>query len=148
MKNKWIKQCLILALAAGTAGCTLENETEIETAFFQVKQRDWTWNTAYNRYERVINYPELGQAIYEKGSVQGGVFIIERDANGEYEVLKNLPFVESIPYQNRSYTRTISFDIAPGQITFYIQSSDLSNDASDLGDFEFKITLLWEDNRS
>jgi hypothetical protein len=55
-----------------------------------------------------------------------------------------LPYVESLPYQNRSYTRTISFDIAPRQVTFYIQSSDLSDAEIDLGTYEFKITLVWE----
>ncbi|MDR2414291.1 MAG: hypothetical protein LBD64_04815 [Odoribacteraceae bacterium] len=147
MKSKWIKQCLFLALAAGMAGCTIENSTEIETRFFPVAQRDWKWNASYKRYERIVDFPELSQGIYEKGTVLGGVFILEQDANGEYEVLKSLPFVQSIPYQNRSYTRTISFDVAPGQVAFYIQSSDLADDPNDLGNFDFKITLVWEETR-
>ena len=138
---------MLLLLVAGIGGCTIENETEIETEVFRVNQRDWKWNAAYQRYEYIVNYPELSRGIYEEGTVLGGVFVTESDAAGEYEVLKSLPFVETLPYQNRAYTRTISFDIAPGQVTFYIQSSDLSDSTGDLGSYDFKITLIWEEER-
>ncbi|MDR1414656.1 MAG: hypothetical protein LBI96_02505 [Odoribacteraceae bacterium] len=147
MKTKETKRrnFLLLALvAASMAGCTFENGTEIETAEFTVYRRDWQWNSDYNRFECIMDYPELGTGIYRDGTVLGAVYILESDGNGEYEVLKTLPFTESLPYNNRSYTKTMSFDIAPRQITFYIQSSDLSSDEGDLGTYTFKITLIWE----
>jgi hypothetical protein len=144
--KRW-RLATVVALAAGMAGCSFENGTEIETVIFKVHERDWQWNALYNRHECIINYPELGRGIYEEGTVLGGVFVIEEDRDGDtYEVLKTLPFVESIPYQNKSYTRTISFDIAPGQVTFYIQASDLGDSTDDLGTYEFKITLVWEED--
>jgi hypothetical protein len=130
---------------AGMVGCSVENGTEIETENFTVNLRDWQWNALYRRYECIINYPELSGGIYERGTVVGGVYIREKDQKGDvYEVLKSLPFLESIPHIDGPYTRTISFDIAPRQVTFYIQSSDLSDSTDDLGNYEFKITLLWE----
>jgi hypothetical protein len=147
MKNKWMNRCHLLVLpflVTGLAGCTFENGTEIETEYFTVNKRDWQWNGDYGRYECIIDYPALSTAIYESGTVLGGVFIIESDANGEYEVLKTLPYVATIPNGNNTYTRTTSFDIAPGQITFYIQSSDLKNSPDDTANYEFKITLIWE----
>jgi hypothetical protein len=144
-----LRDCLLLAsFAALAAGCTFENGTEIQTEHFTVKQRDWQWNNDYKRYEYIFDYAGLGRDIYEEGTVLGGVYVNEVDpGGGTYEVLKTLPYVESFPYQNRSYTRTISFDIAPRQVTFYIQSSDLSDDEGDLGTYEFKITLVWERER-
>ena len=142
MKSKWM---ILLSLVVTLAGCTIENGTETETKVFKVNQRDWTWNSIYQRYEYIFDYPELSRGIYEEGTVLGGVFVLEVDHAGkEYEVLKSLPFVESIPHSNGSYTRMISFDIAPGQVTFYIQASDLARSEVDLGTYEFKITLLWE----
>lgn len=149
LKRQWFCAALLLVGAITFSGCDAFEETALETRVVEVRWGDWSWNSIYKRYECVVNYPSITNYVYEKGTVQGALFLLETgyDDRGnpvDYEVLKPLPFIETYLDEGKSYTRTISFDISPRCITFYIQESDLSDSKDFLSDYQFKVTLLWD----
>lgn len=145
-----------ILLFAGFTSCEdnyYQTGADMETYFITVKPGEWTWNSEFKRYENIRDWGLMDQYMYERGSVAAGVYITETDGNGTYEVLRTLPFVHSYRYWDANlqqyipYTETFSFDISEhGQITFYIQHSDLSDEVIINQPYEFKVTLFWQNN--
>lgn len=132
--------------------CSDDTGADFFTDTFTVRASDWEWNDAFGRYEYVFQYRGINQFTFEYGTVTGGVFITERDANNRpFETIKTLPFVQSysetvtIDGQPTvvTYTETISFDYAPGSIAFYVQASDLDSTPQYLQNYTFKINVFY-----
>ncbi|MCD8184983.1 MAG: hypothetical protein LUD68_00540 [Rikenellaceae bacterium] len=149
---------LTLLLSAGLSSCEgdkhyYEVGADLYTEIISVQPRDWSWNAQYERYEAIFDWDEIDRYMYLKGSVTAGVYVTETAyENGrpyDYEVLRSLPFVHTYydGNNNEIYTRTIGFDIGyaspPGQITFYIQDSDLREFGTPTATYRFKVTLIW-----
>ena len=113
-----------------------------------VKKADWVWFNDESRYEATYDLPELTEFIYENGAQLGYVYIGEQ---GKNEVQKILPFVHTYWEKNDLgdefiYTETISCDYmygSPSTVAFFIQSSDLFRNDEILGDYNFRIVLVW-----
>ncbi len=112
-----------------------------------IKERDWTWDNDAGRYEVIVDLPEMSNYIYEKGTLNGYVFIGQQGVN---EVQKALPYVhtyfEGVDDDgfDIKYTETISCDFmygTPSTVAFYIQASDLFRNDDILSDYNFKIVL-------
>ena len=117
--------------------------TQWEIVPITVKKTDWEWFDDEKRYEAVYDLPELTEFIYEDGAQIGYVFIGEQGVN---EVQKMLPFVKSYGSGVGSYTETISCDYqlgSPSTVAFYMQASDLKEHEEFLGDYNFRIVLVW-----
>ena len=145
---------LLLSLfSLGFTGCVEEAGTQMKTQIITVEPRDWYWNPLYERLEAVFDWDQIDQYMYERGGVIAGVYINERLENGStMTVLRSLPFVHTYydNYNNLIYTRTFGFDVSlpsrpPGQVAFYIQDSDLSDGIIIDGNYQFKVTIFWED---
>ena len=130
-----------------------ENNKELEFTQWKivnitVKISDWEWFNDESRYEATYDLPELTEFIYESGAQLGYVYIGEQ---GKNEVQKILPFVHTYWEKNDDgdefiYTETISCDYMygkPSSVAFYIQSSDLFRNDDILGNFNFRIVLVW-----
>lgn len=121
---------------------------DIITRDFEVLKNDWYWNSVYNRYECMIEVKEINEALYEYGTVVGTVFIKEKDTDGnEYEVQKNLPFVQTYKDLAVPYTEIISYDISYGSrsyVTFFIQATDGSTQSPYLMTYYFKVAFIWD----
>ena len=129
-----------------------EKGVDMLTDRFDVAQRDWEWNSVYNRYECIFEYWEMDEYMYYDGSITASVYVTEYNPDGtRYEVLRSLPFVHTYVDGQQKFTQTIGFDVSPGdrrnpgQIAFYIQASDLSNTKKYLQDYRFKVTTFWLD---
>lgn len=127
--------------------CTFNDSVDIESYYFDVYAKDWKWNSVYNRYECLFDFPELSLRTYEGGSIQGSVFVKEIDASGyNFEGQKNLPFSQTYLSRDKYYyTETISFDTSRGSIStvcFYIQTTDFISAYN--RNYTFKITLIGE----
>lgn len=148
----------MLLLSAGLFtscdGDTYYTGADMYTETISVEPKNWEWNPVYNRWDAVFDWSEIDSYMYEHGSLVAGVYITETgvdDYGNEftYESLKSLPFVHSY-YDSKNdkfFTRTIGYDISlpptpPGQITFYMQDSDL-NEFQKPGVFDFKVTIFW-----
>ena len=126
------------------------NETQLEMVPITIKRTDWIWDDVAERYEAVVNLPEMTKYIYENGIQLGYVFIGQQ---GVDEVQKLLPYVhtyydgDDINGDPIIYTETISCDFmygSPSTVAFYIQGSDLGSDDSILTDYNFRVVLLWK----
>lgn len=123
--------------------------TQWEIVNVSVKKSDWLWDNETNRYDALVDLPELTKFVYENGAQLGYVFIGEQGVN---EVQKMLPYVYTY-YEGEDdfgneiiYTETISCDFmygSPSTAAFYIQSSDLFRDDDILADYNFRIVLVW-----
>ena len=125
------------------------NETQWEVVPITINRADWIWDDLAERYEAVVNLPEMNKFVYENGIQLGYVFIGEQGVN---EVQKLLPYVhtyydgDDINGNPIIYTETISCDFmygSPSTVAFYIQGSDLGSDDSVLTDYNFRAVLLW-----
>lgn len=155
MKKKMCQYAFVLFFAFVLTACTEEKYyseyyvgAEISTEVIEIPVRSWEWNSVYNRYEYVLPYPEIDDYIYEYGVVQASVFVQEEGMyEGKpitFETLKTLPFVQSYySTPTYTYTETISFDISPGSISFYIQASDLSDTDEYLQTYYFKVSTFY-----
>ncbi len=141
----------MLLTAGALTGCGNDyyegGGVEMSTDQFTILAEHWKWNPRYRRLEYVHDWKQVDRYMYEDGVVNCGVYVWEESTNGrdEYEVLRSLPFVHSYPDVDKTYTRTIGYDISPGAIAFYIQDSDLAyldEDSVDQ-DYTFKISLFW-----
>lgn len=133
--------------------------TQILTKFYTIYLRDLVWNNEYSRWEYIAAFNELTEEKYEQAVVQAGVFIDEKDyynPNLSNETLKTLPYLRSYMINgdpDDTFTETISYDISPGSIAFYVQASDLDNTPPNLNDgmpfntqkYEFKVSIIWEE---
>ncbi len=126
------------------------NETQLEMVPITIKRTDWIWDDVAERYEAVVNLPEMTKYIYENGIQLGYVFIGQQ---GVDEVQKLLPYVhtyydgDDINGDPIIYTETISCDFmygSPSTVAFYIQGSDLGSDDSILTNYNFRVVLLWK----
>ena len=126
------------------------NETQLEMVPITIKRTDWIWDDVAERYEAVVNLPEMTKYVYENGIQLGYVFIGQQ---GVDEVQKLLPYVhtyydgDDINGDPIIYTETISCDFmygSPSTVAFYIQGSDLGSDDSILTDYNFRVVLLWK----
>ena len=123
-------------------------ETQWEVVNITAKKSDWRWIEADGRYEAVFDLPELTKFIYESGAQLSYVFI---GTQGVDEVQKMLPFVHTYYEEDNQgnpilYTETISGDFqlgTPSTVAFYIQASDLGRDDTILGNYNFRVVLLW-----
>lgn len=124
------------------------NETQWEVIHVTAKRSDWQWEESEGRYRVIFNLPEMTKFIYEDGLQLGYVFIGEQ---GKDEVQKVLPFVHTY-YEEDSegnpilYTETISCDFMygnPSTVAFYTQASDLFRNDDILGNYNFRIVLIW-----
>ena len=135
-------------LLTGCEGDSYYTGADMETTKFTVYADDWNWNSRYARYEYVFDWNEIDEYMFEQGVVTAGVFISEyfENNNQTYWVLRSLPFVHTYPDRGANYTQTIGFDISypSRQIAFYIQSSDLSQTKPNLDNYQFKVTIFWE----
>lgn len=124
------------------------NETQWEIVNVSIKKADWLWDNEAERYEAVVNLPELTKFVYESGAQLGYVFI---GTPGVNEVQKILPFVHTYWEDDGQgnailYTETISCDFmygSPSTAAFYIQASDLGRDDSILANYNFRLVLIW-----
>ena len=140
-----------LLTMTGLTGCEF-NEYHtgagMETTKFTVLGNDWVWNQRYSRYEYTFDWNEIDEYMFEQGVVTAGVYITEfyDNSNQTYEVLRSLPFVHTHPNRTGTFTQTIGFDISypSREITFYIQSSDLSSISPILDNYQFKVSIFWE----
>ena len=124
-------------------------ETQWKIVNITVKKGDWKWDNDEGRYDAIYNFPELTKFIYESGAQLGYVFIGQQ---GKNEIQKMLPYIHTY-YEGEDdqgnpilYTETISYDFqlgSPSTVAFYIQSSDLGRDDEILGDYNFRIVLIW-----
>lgn len=124
------------------------NETQWKIVNVSIKKADWLWDNNAGRYEAVVNLPELTKFVYESGAQLGYVFI---GTPGVNEVQKMLPFVHTYWEDDGQggeilYTETISCDFmygSPSTAAFYIQSSDLFRNDDILGNYNFRVVLIW-----
>lgn len=124
------------------------NETQWEVVPITINRADWIWDNVAERYEAVVNLPEMTKFIYENGIQLGYVFIGQQ---GVDEVQKLLPFVHTYWEDDGQgndilYTETISIDFmlgSPSTAAFYIQASDLGRDDSILANYNFRVVLIW-----
>ena len=122
--------------------------TQWKIVNFTVKKSDWEWFDDVSRYEVTYDLPELTEFIYENGIQLGYVYIGEQ---GKDEVQKILPFVHTYWEKNDNgddvmYTETISCDFMygkPSSVAFFIQASDLFRNDDILGDYNFRVVLVW-----
>lgn len=117
--------------------------SDMWTDYFTVDERDWSWNSSYNRMEYFYRWDEIDDYMFEKGDVDCSVFIQE----GNEEVLHELPYVSSWYDDEREkfFTQTISFATLEDGILFYVQASDL-RETTPGQDLQFKITLFWAED--
>ena len=123
--------------------------TQWEIVNVSIKKADWEWINETNRYEAIVELPELTKFVYENGAQLGYVFIGEQ---GDNEVQKMLPYVYTY-YEGEDdfgneiiYTETISCDFMyglPSTAAFYIQSSDLFRNDDILANYNFRLVLVW-----
>ena len=123
--------------------------TQWEIVNVSIKKADWEWINETNRYEAIVELPELTKFVYENGAQLGYVFIGEQ---GDNEVQKMLPYVHT-HYEGLDdsgneiiYTETISCDFIyglPSTAAFYIQSSDLFRNDDILANYNFRLVLVW-----
>lgn len=142
---------MLLFVALGTASCEKDVEgSYFVTEYFTVEAADWIWNDLYQRYEYAFPYNRIDNYVYEQSPVTTGVYVMEdgfddRGRPVRYEVLKPMPFVQSyMESPTVKYTETISFDISPGWITFFVQASDLSDADQYLATYDFKVSVFYE----
>ena len=145
MKKIITRALFLLFAATALTSCDRYDDDNMQvdmlTKRFTVRARHWEWNESYRRLEYIYNWDEIDRYMYEKGSVSCGVFVRE----GEYEFLRSLPFVQTYTDHGEVFTRTMSYDIVPGSIAFYIQDSDLAYLDGATQDYTFKITLFWRE---
>ncbi|MDR1756783.1 MAG: hypothetical protein LBR65_07505 [Culturomica sp.] len=141
------KSALFCGLVLAATGCNLEEDSvEIVTEHIFVNYRDWAWNDFYARWECLVEWPYLTEDVYNEATVIGSVYVNETDANDRvYTTSKNLPFVHTFQDDNyRIFTETISFDVSPGTLCFYVQNDDLDSRREPVQDeYEFKVTAIW-----
>lgn len=134
-----------------------ENNNQLEFTQWQivpitVRKDQWEWKSPIDRYQAIIDLPELTEHIYENGAVLGYVFIGQQ---GVDEVQKTLPYVETYQFTNDkgerigTYTETISYDVqyasnGNSTVAFFIQSSDLVQADEYLYDYNFRLVLVWK----
>jgi hypothetical protein len=115
------------------------------TRTFTMGANDWTWNESDGRYECFFDFPELTTQRYNNGAASASVFINPRYND---EVQHPLPFVHT--YINEGsvvpYTETISCDIVPENVGFFIQNSSRTRDDQYLADYEFKVVIFWDES--
>ena len=114
-----------------------------------IKKSDWVWDNDANRYDAIVDLPELTKFVYENGAQLGYIFIGEPGLN---QVQKMLPYVHTY-YEGEDdfgneiiYTETISCDFMYGSSStaaFYIQASDLFRNDDILDDYKFRLVLVW-----
>lgn len=153
------------AISVGTFGvCTLfimllcsgcwEKGVQSETYWFTVQKSNdervenrWTWDDVTGRYECVFYFPELSGDVYNYGVVTAAV---ETWESWDFVSLKTLPYVRTYYDEQRrtNYTETISYDISnnPGTICFFIQTNKPDEIAGLLSNYDFKVTLLWDED--
>lgn len=148
MQQRVLVIVLLIASLFSFSGCTTEEiynirGTESSVSYFTIRRGDWVWNPALKRYEAFRGISALDQFIFDRGAIVGSVFITENNV----EVQKLVPFVHTYDDPFQPYTETISMDFSlnPSQVWFYIQASDLVRDDTYLQDYEFKVSLFWEE---
>ena len=148
MQKRVLVIILLIASLFAFSGCTTEEiynirGTESSVSFFIIRKNEWRWNSDFKRYEVVRRIPALDQFIFDDGTIVGSVFVTENNI----EVQKLIPFVQTYAEGAITYTETISMDfsINPSEVCFYIQASDLSDEDKYLKDYEFKVSLFWEE---
>ena len=122
--------------------------TKWEIVNVTINQGDWNWIEEAGRYEAFVDLPELTKFVYENGAQLGYVFIGQPEVD---EVQKIMPFVQTYYEEDNQgnpilYTETISCDFqygSPSSAAFYIQASDLGRDDTILGNYNFRIVLIW-----
>lgn len=125
--------------------------TQWEVINFSVKKADWGWNENTEQYEVIFDFPELTEAVYEKGAAIGYIFI---GTQGVDEVQKLLPYV--FTYKEKltngetvTYTETVSCDFeykpsSKSTVGFFIQASDRVRADENLpANYNFRIVLIW-----
>ena len=115
--------------------------------FFFVSKSDWKWNPNSKQYETFWNidkkYP-ITKNMYDDGAFSGHVFL---GTEGVDEVQAKLPFINT--YQDKGFSphvERISYEIileGSGVVGFFIQTSDLKEHPDALGNYNFKINLIW-----
>ncbi|MFT3994063.1 MAG: hypothetical protein QM660_07135 [Dysgonomonas sp.] len=141
-------------LLLGATSCTKEYTTEEyytqgvfpQTIYYTVRATDWKWNDGQGRYEYYFDEPKITKKIYDDAVIVGSYFA---DLETQDEKQRMLPdvYTYSEKLDNGSvviYTETISFDVAPGKVGFYIQASDLKSADKYLADYQFKISTFIE----
>lgn len=154
MKKKFYLLALLLVTALSFTACgddvseyynTIVGSRTF-TSSFMIEPEDWSWNSNIGRYECSVKMKELNEYIYDNGSINFSVFTNPGSAK---EIQHELPFINtfSIDLGNghfETYTETIKADcFKNGNINFYIQSSDLGREDSNLEKLEFKVVLNW-----
>lgn len=134
----------IIITMIGLSSCKDENVyyqgAMMESKEFTVTKGKWEWNNNIGRYEYFIDFPQFTDYIFRYGAVNVSVFV-----DG---VEHSLPYVHTYPNDpDDPYTETISCDMSPGDIGFFIQASDLYGEDYMLADYTFKVVMFWDGSR-
>lgn len=144
MQKRILVIVLLIASLFSFSGCTTEEiynirGTESSVVFFNIRKGEWVWNSKLRRYEAFGDIPTLNRFIFDNGSIVGTVFVDEDNV----DVQKLLPFVQT--YAEGVISISMDFSLDPSLVCFYIQASDLINKDRYLKDYEFKVSLFWEE---
>jgi len=131
-------------------GCTdekyYESGARMERYTFDVFKNNWVWNDDTRRYEYFFDFEELDTKIYTLGAINVTV-ITNPTTDDKIQYPVPYPYVFGIEQPDGTlytYTQYVSYDAVPGNIGFFLQSSDLGEDDFDLIDCRFKVTLFYD----